>query len=105
MRRLDQKLQAFDANRNAFLDEMATVEPAKLLARPLSGKWSMLEIVEHLVLAERSVFQGLPEPSKLTVRSSRLKDHFRYRLVMFVLRNGIRVQVGTPAMLPQGGRD
>lgn len=105
MRRLTQKLEAFDANRNALLDEMETVEPAKLLARPIPGKWSMLEIIEHLVLAERSVFQGLPEPSRLPVRPPRLKDRFRYRLVMFVLRNGIRVQVGTPAMLPQGGRD
>ena len=103
--RLDERLQAFNAKRNAFLDEMETVEPAKLLARPLPGKWSMLEIIEHLVLAERSVFQGLPEPSRLTARPSRLKDRFRYFTVMFVLRNGIRVQVGTPAMLPQGGRD
>jgi Tol biopolymer transport system component len=56
--RLNEKLQAFDAQRNALLDEMAAVEPSKLVARPLPGKWSMLEIIEHLVLAERSVFQG-----------------------------------------------
>jgi hypothetical protein len=103
--RLNERLQAFDARRNALLDEMEAVEPAKLLAKPLPGKWSMLEIIEHLVLAERSVFQGLAEPSQLTARERRLTDRIRYRIVMFVLRNGIRVQVGTPAMLPQGGRD
>jgi hypothetical protein len=103
--RLNEKLQAFNAKRNALLDEMAAVEPAKLVARPLPGKWSMLEIIEHLVLAERSVFQGLIEPSRLTAREPRLKNRIRYLIVMFVLRNGIRVQVGSPAMLPQGGRD
>ena len=103
--RLIKKLQAFDARRNALLDEMETVEPAKLLARARPGKWSMIEIIEHLVLAERSVFQGLAEPSQLTARATRPGDRFRYLLVMFVLKNGIRVQVGTPAMLPQGGCD
>jgi hypothetical protein len=103
--RLDERLRAFDAKRRAFLDEMETLEPAKLLARPIPGKWSMLEIIEHLMLAERSVFQGLPEPPQLAAREARPTNRFRYLAVMFVLKNGIRVQVGTPAMLPQGGRD
>jgi hypothetical protein len=103
--RLEKRLQAFDERRNALLDEMEAVEPGKLVARPLPGKWSMLEIVEHLVLAERVVFQGLPEPSQLKIREPRLKDRVRYLIVMLVLRTGIPVGVVSPAMLPQGGRD
>jgi hypothetical protein len=57
---LTRRLQAFDDRRNALLDEMEALEPGKLLARPIPGKWSILEIVEHLVLAERVVLQGLP---------------------------------------------
>ena len=70
--RLDKRLQAFDDRRNALLDEMEALEPRKLLAKPLPEKWSILEIVEHLVLAERVVFQGLPEPSRLKIREPRL---------------------------------
>ncbi len=103
--RLDKRLQAFDERRNALLDEMEALEPGKLLARPLPEKWSILEIVEHLVLAERVVFQGLPEPSKLKIREPRLKDRIRYLIVMFVLRTGIPVGVVSPAMLPEGGRN
>ena len=103
--RLDKRLQAFDDRRNALLDEMEALEPGKLLARPREGKWSILEIVEHLVLAERVVFRGLPEPSRLEVREPRLKHRFRYLLVMFVLRADIPVGVISTGMLPQGGRD
>lgn len=103
--RLDKRLQAFDDRRNALLDEMEALEPGTLLARPIPGKWSILEIVEHLVLAERVVFQGLPEPSQLKVREPRLKQRFLYLLVLFVLRADIPVGVISTAMLPQGGLD
>jgi hypothetical protein len=103
--RLDRRLQAFIARRNALLDEIGALEPGKLLARPIPGKWSILEIVEHLVLAERVVFQGLPEPSQLKPRKPWLKQRVSYLVVMFVLRTGIPVGVASPAMIPEGGRD
>lgn len=103
--KLDERLRAFDERRNALLDEMEALEPGKLHARPIPGKWSILEIVEHLVLAERVVFQDLPDPSQLKVRKPRLKQRFFYLLVLFVLRADIPVGVISTAMLPQGGRD
>ncbi len=102
--RLAKRLQAFNEKRGALLDEMEALDPAKLVAKPLAGKWSILEIIEHLVLAERVVFQGLPEPSRLSQRERRLKHRFSYLIVMFVLRYGIHVQVPSPAMVPQGDR-
>jgi hypothetical protein len=99
---LIERLRAFDARRNALLDEMEALEPAKLLARPLPGKWTILEIVEHLVIAERVVFQDLPEPSRLKARKPRLAQRVRYLIVMFVLRTGIPVGVVSPAMIPVG---
>src|SRR3954447_12747248 len=103
--RLDKRLQALDERRNGLLDEMDALEPAKLLVKPIPGKWSILEIIEHLVLAERVVYQDLPDPSQLKVRKPRLKHRIRHLLVMFVLRTGIPVGIASPAMLPEGGRD
>ena len=100
----DKRLQAFDEKRGALLDEMGALDPAKLVAKPLPGKWSMIEIIEHLVLAERAVLQGLAEPSRLNERERRLKHRFSYGLVMLVLKFGIPVQVPSPAMVPQGDR-
>ena len=102
--RLDKRLQAFDEKRRALLDEMGALDPATLVARPLAGKWSMLEIIEHLVLAERAVLQGLPELSRLREQERRLKHRFSYAIVMVVLRCGIPVRVPSPAMIPQGDR-
>ncbi len=101
---LIERLQSFDARRNALLDEMEALEPETLTARPLAGKWTILEIVEHLVLAERVVFQGLPDPAQLKARKPRPGQRVRHFLVLFVLRTGIPVGVASPAMIPEGGR-
>ena len=50
--RLDKRLQSFNEKRGALLDEVGALDAAKLVAKPLAGKWSILEIIEHLVLAE-----------------------------------------------------
>jgi hypothetical protein len=102
--RLDKRLQQFNEKRGALLDEMGGLDPAKLVAKPLAEKWSILDIIEHLVLAERAVLQGLPEPSQLRERERRLKHRFGYGIVMFVLKCGIPVRVPSPAMVPQGDR-
>jgi hypothetical protein len=102
---LIERLRSFDARRNALLDELEALAPEVLTARPLAGKWTILEIVEHLVLAERVVFQGLPDPSQLKARKPWLKQRIRHLLVLIVLKTGIPVGVASPAMIPQGGRD
>ena len=102
--RLDNRLQAFNEKRVALLDEMETLDAATLVAKPRVGKWSILEIIEHLVLAERAVLQDLPEPSRLRPRARTLKHRFAYLTVMFVLKYGIPVPVPSPAMVPRGDR-
>lgn len=102
--RLAARLQSLNDKRNALLDELSALDPAKLVATPRPGKWSMLEIIEHLVLAERFVFKDLRDPSQLEPRRRRLKHRLRYALVSVVLTAGIPVEVPSPAMVPRGGR-
>ena len=102
---MERRLQAFNATRRALLDEMEHIDPSALMAKPLPGKWSMLEIIEHLVLAERAVFMGLPDPRRLVEARRGLGHRVRYLLVMFVLKSGIRVRVPSAAMVPRGGRN
>ena len=101
---LEGRLRAFDAARCALLDELGSLEPAVLTAKPLPGKWSILEIVEHLVLAERAVFKGMPAPSRLEAGDRWIGNHVRYLLVTFILKAGIPVRAPSRKMLPQGGR-
>lgn len=100
---LEKKLLRLNEWRAAWLDELQALPPDKLMTAPRPGKWSILEIVEHLAVSERVVFQGLPDPSLLVERPRRLKHRFRYLLVAFVLRTAIPVRMPSPSLAPRGG--
>ena len=99
---IQQRLRALDERRCALLDDVEALSADRLTARPLPGKWSILEIVEHLVLAERHVLRNLPEPSQLVERRRGLEARIRYPVVIFVLKYGIPVEVPSPRMVPSG---
>jgi hypothetical protein len=99
---LQKALQAFDQSRCVLLDELDTLRAETLLAKPLPDKWSILEIVEHLVLAEREVLQNMPEPSHMVELKRSLKAHFTYPMVMMVLRCRIPVKAPSRGMIPRG---
>jgi hypothetical protein len=100
--RSEKMLQAFDQRRCTLLDQVEALSAERLVARPIPGTWSILEIVEHLVLAEREVLQNLAEPSELVARRRGLKAHLAYPMVMVVLKCGIPVKAPSPRMLPKG---
>jgi hypothetical protein len=100
--RLEKKIAAFRETREALMAEMEALDPPTLLARPFALKWSILEILEHLVLAERAVFKGLKDPARLEARERRFGDRVRYELVLFILKSGIRVRVPAAEMAPRG---
>ncbi len=101
---IDRQIRTLDAKRNALLDELASWNSEDLARRPATGKWSVLEIVEHLVVAEKVVFLGFPAVADLAERRRRWKHRFAYLVVFFVLRFGVRVQTPSPKMNPQGGQ-
>lgn len=98
------RLRSFRARRDVLLDELAGLDEAALMARPAAGKWSILEIVEHMVVAERDVFRALGSDGVLRHRERTLRHRFAYVVVMAILRFGVPVRVPSAAMLPQGGR-
>ena len=99
--RFEKMFQAFDERRCALLNQVEALSAERLVARPIPGKWSILEIVEHLVLAEREVLQNLAEPSELVARRRGLKAHLAYPMVMVALKCGIPVKAPSPRMLPK----
>ena len=101
-RTFESQLMVWADDRRRLLDEVERMEPERLTAKPLPGKWSILEIVEHLVVGDREVLQGLPKPSALVDRRRRLRDRVGYRMVMFVLACHLPAKVPSPRYLPQG---
>ena len=99
--KINDRLRGFEVRRQALLDELARDDPSVLRLRPGGSKWSVLEIVEHLVLAERDVLQGLPESGRLIQHPPGLKSRIRYWVVLLVLRLRVPVKVPSPLMSPK----
>jgi len=98
----ESQLAVWADERLRLMDEVERLEPERLTAKPLPGKWSILEIVEHLVVGDREVFRSLPNPSALVDQPRRLRDRVSYPLVMFVLACHIPAKVPSPRYLPRG---
>ena len=96
------KVQEFKRKRDSLLDGLGSLDPEMLTARPLEGKWSILEIVEHMVIGEREVLMGLPEPSALRVYKRTIKNKLMLKIVMFVLGWRVKVKVPSKSMIPKG---
>lgn len=101
---LIRRLEAVDRRRVALLDELQATDPALLVARPKPDKWSIREVVEHLVLTERYVLRGMPDPAELRASRRAVLNRLMYRIVTLLLRFGPPVPAPSKAMLPTGER-
>jgi len=99
---LRRKLEIYDQNRLALLDDLERLDDDQLRRKPGPGKWSILQIVQHMVLAERDVMQYLPEPKDLIAHTRGLRARILYVAVLLILRWNIRVPVPSEGMVPDG---
>ncbi len=101
---LQRQRAAYDADRRALLAEVAALPPEALAARPLAGGWSVLEITEHLAVAEREVLRGLPAWEALPTQPPSVVTRIRGWFLLTLLRSSIRVPVPSATMRPSGDR-
>lgn len=52
-------LKSLADTQTALLATLATVSDEQFLARPAEDKWSMAELVEHIILVDRSILKGI----------------------------------------------
>lgn len=97
-------IQALDHQRGMLLDGLEALDIAVLQAKPRPGTWSILEIVEHVVVAESVILLGLPSRAELLARSRTLEHRLKYLLVLLILKGRIPVRVPSRRMLPTGQR-
>lgn len=99
---LRDKFEMYDRTRRALLDDLVRLNDGQLRRKPGPGEWSILQIVQHMVLAERDVMQDLPEPKELIARKRGLCARIFYVVVLLILRWNIRVPVPGEGMVPDG---
>ena len=101
---LAERLHRIEGKRERLLAGLATLPPRVLEAHPLPGKWSIAEIVEHLVISEEGVIGDFARLADRKALARNAKNRMLYIAVMGVLRFDIPVQVPSRGMKPVGGR-
>jgi hypothetical protein len=101
LRGLADRLAVLDRARRSFLDSVLAADAAQLRFRPAPGAWSMLDVTEHLVLAEEKSLLGMLKgpPAGTTVTPM---AHLRMGLVRLVMKTDIRIKVPVARVVPEG---
>ena len=102
--RLERDLQAFEAGRLALVEAASAADASLFKKRLKPDSWSLLQVLEHLVIAERDVLRGLPDLAEVPPGRRHRKWFLSYPLTLFILRSGFTVPVPSPAMEPGGDR-
>ena len=55
------KLDNMEQQKVTLLARIGALDVATLTAKESADKWSVLDVIEHMVLVEEHVFQGWPE--------------------------------------------
>ncbi len=100
---LQAKVDHFEQQRRAFLQRMEQFSPAQIEFRPHPDHWSILQVIEHLVLSEEGTFRivekQLAHP-KLPQNGLRLWP-LRAAVMKSVLRMPLRFKIPTEQVRPQ----
>ena len=101
LRGLADRLGALDKARHSFLAPVMGANDAQLRFRPAAGAWSMLDVTEHLVLAEEKSLLGMlkgPSPAMTVTPIA----HIRMGLVRLVMKTDFRIKVPVARVIPTG---
>jgi len=95
-------LDYLNHERLGLLNRLASIAPDELHRKAGPQRWSLVQVLQHLVLAEREVLQHLPDLADLVPRKQYPYHFISYAVVLLVLKWGIPVPVPSLEMVPDG---
>lgn len=99
----DDGLSALGRARVDLLAGVRPLDPVQLRFTPGPGRWSIAQVVEHLVLAEELTLRGLVSPRPVANRGLAVVASLRYAVVKGILGSGLaRVRAPSRALHPEG---
>ncbi|MEM8485348.1 MAG: DinB family protein [Bacteroidota bacterium] len=96
------RLATIEQQKTALLHRVEKLSGDTLNVRPTPDTWSILEIIEHMILAEHHVFRGLPALEAITHHKRTPVNYVVYLMVLGILRFHIPVAVPAKDMRPSG---
>jgi hypothetical protein len=85
-----------------LLERIAGIDPALRQRRPGPGRWSIVEVVEHVVIVETGIASALmrdPSPDRPRRFDGRW---WRYPALRLVLALGVRIRLPVESIAPTG---
>ena len=101
---LDRELQVLEQRRAMIMAQLGTYSEAQLRARPKPGAWSLLDVAEHLMLAERATLSWVTSRSPARPLARRWRDPTLKWLIARALDSSLRLPVAGRIIAPQGGQ-
>lgn len=88
--------------REALLREAGALTEAQLTFQPVTGAWSIQQVIEHLLLVEGGIVERVTTRLPRAVRI-RARDRLGYAAVWIALRYGLRVKAPVQSVMPRQG--
>lgn len=72
---------------------------------PGEERWSPIMVLEHIVLVERSLLAGLPDPADMVARRRTISNRISYAITSYVFSLHLLLPVPEVALYPTGSLD
>ena len=99
---IQKRFAAFEGRRKKILNQLETLPHERLHVKPGPDKWSIVEVIQHLVLVEEEMMkQAVKNP--VPPDSGRLpRSREALEMVLEILERDVRVDVPSASMEPDG---
>jgi uncharacterized damage-inducible protein DinB len=99
---IQDKFEHLTRRRQTLLEKLDSLSTGELKFKAGQDKWSVVEVVEHLVIVEDDLLHQLSYNTMNSTLDSKLRSFEKYKAVIKVMERDIPVDVPDPRAEPQG---
>lgn len=103
-KQLENQYKKFEQNRKSLLDSLQSVQGEKLNLPPAADKWSVIQILNHLIMAESGTFGYLKKKIQGidSLEKTSFTNWFGYQLIKIYLVLPIKIKAPQGIAQPAG---
>lgn len=94
------QLDRVEILRDELLNEVHNLTDTQINRSPANGKWTILQIIEHLVLGEDYVLGDISQLENAVLKKRKPYHFIRFYIVMGILSSSFKVKAPSKKMYP-----